>query len=855
MLQDSFEWIASKREERFRVYRQARMDFESYLAEHPVPNDVYTEDVFRHALADARMSRAEEGFRQAIELTSVETDSADLAVALSELGWLLCLRGRLQEARNAFYESLQVMERVIRPGKGMLSVMSTCQYQLGLLDIHEGHYAAARTRLGISITLDEELGEPIRRSMGQFAVERCPQENGTPEPKRDPSKFLRATESGADGGETESAPDYLAANDEEVDTPGIFKESTREAIWIMASSRNSAATMRDMAQRACPANRELVLYSAVTGGDSLKPPPIEPNTSLCAALFEISPEALGYDDFRYWLQWCISRADANADFRLFVHLRGINEAEFMGLSDRDDLIAELRDKVQLHRPDRLDLIEVNLRSHLLRLEMVRDAAKGRAIRRFTIQVLGSTCQAVLALAICFQLLLLAGSRMISSETVAAMLAKWGVTSHWLGVFIGLPLAWGLLIPVAVFLSGFRKLLVAVSTFESTTLAVVSTFLVRETHGLFAQLHLPIKAIAAGGLLGLLMEAARRRRFLSAKAKLLTLGQQMDMREVPSSMLVARRSSILQWPLFATGSKVFLSYSRSSAWGNACAGRLYARLNLMGYDTFLDRRSIPLGASWQHELDERIAEADIFIVVCDADTVKRPWVAAEVGAALEGRHLSGVPQILMIQNGSVDAAGHTDMRPAFRSLLSAAAAEDSRGIRSLAVHDPDEAVQLVTALLGRQRSQAAVFPSWLLSVLLFFLSPVMALVSLAWILGLPSLLIGIGVQMGKIDLQSWFAPRTLWWIAIAAAALACSTMRHAFSSRFEGAMKQKGRRDWSVSTLYALGFAALGLTLWRHFSSADYLWLLIAGWLAIDLTGSFVGHMQRMQSHQPTSRRA
>jgi len=850
MLEHSREWMASRYQERFQVYREAKRDFESYLSEHQVSDERYTSEVFRHAAADSRLRRAEEGFRRAIEMTRSDACPDDLVVALLELGWLLHLCGRVAEARNVLYESLGMIDRVNRLDARMLSAMSTCQYHLGLLDIDGGHYAAARMRLNISTTLlDEHLGEPWRAAMGQAALQRCPAGEGTAEPKPDVAAFLSAAAETPDVPEAEEQQDYLAASDEEVEIPGVFSESTREAVWIIAAGAESAATLRQVAQRACPQKRELIIFAAATQSGAFKPPPLEPGTSLCAALFEVSPEALVNQDFRYWLRWCIGRANTAVDFRLFVHLRGFAESQLVELANHDPLIAELRDKVQLHRPDRLDLIEINLRSHLLRLEVTRDVDKGRVIRVTGLRVFGWVCSVALWGPILFWLASSAGAVMLGKEVVIAELTRRGLTAQWLGFLAGLPLAWATLIPAAIFMQNWRRVPgVSIRAGRSFAWVVFGLLVARASLWLPMQIHAPERAMVAGGMVGLLMEAARRRRATLARTNLLTMGRRMEEHHVPRSMLTPGNGDPMQWPLFSTGSKVFLSYSRSSAWGSECANRLYVRLKAMGYDTFLDRRSIPLGASWQHQLDEQIGETDIFVALCDKHTVQRSWVAAELGAALLGRHRSGFPQILLAQEEALGEQALAEARPLFRDLLVADWGRQS-AVQLITLSDPGAAVQMVTALLAQHPTRAAVFPSWLRSVLLGIASPFMMLLSLATILGLPALLIGVGVKFGKIDLQSWFTHATLWWLGMATAVLIGSTLRQAFTARFQGLAKQKGRGAWSAQTFSALGFLILGLPLWRQFHGIDFVWALAAAWMAVATTAFTAEEALRVQRHR------
>ncbi len=60
----------------------------------------------------------------------------------------------------------------------------------------------------------------------------------------------------------------------------------------------------------------------------------------------------------------------------------------------------------------------------------------------------------------------------------------------------------------------------------------------------------------------------------------------------------------------------------------------------------DRTSIPVGSGWLEAVTRAIAGADLHMIVCSPDSVERPWIHFESGAA----HLRGIPIVPFCHSG-------------------------------------------------------------------------------------------------------------------------------------------------------------------------------------------------------------
>ena len=64
----------------------------------------------------------------------------------------------------------------------------------------------------------------------------------------------------------------------------------------------------------------------------------------------------------------------------------------------------------------------------------------------------------------------------------------------------------------------------------------------------------------------------------------------------------------------------------------------------------DRTSVPVGSKWLDEITEAMSEAELHAVLCSPESIARPWINFEAGAA----HLRSIPVIPLCHSGLVPA---------------------------------------------------------------------------------------------------------------------------------------------------------------------------------------------------------
>jgi hypothetical protein len=122
---------------------------------------------------------------------------------------------------------------------------------------------------------------------------------------------------------------------------------------------------------------------------------------------------------------------------------------------------------------------------------------------------------------------------------------------------------------------------------------------------------------------------------------------------------------------APSARVFISYTPSSANGSRLAVALHRGLKRAGASPFLDRASIPAGASWRRALNHHLGECDAFVCILDKKSVQREWVAAELLAAIEAHRLTGAPEIFILIDPAIQHLSQP-MLPVFHGVVSASA---------------------------------------------------------------------------------------------------------------------------------------------------------------------------------------
>lgn len=64
----------------------------------------------------------------------------------------------------------------------------------------------------------------------------------------------------------------------------------------------------------------------------------------------------------------------------------------------------------------------------------------------------------------------------------------------------------------------------------------------------------------------------------------------------------------------------------------------------------DRTSVPIGSKWLDDITEALRKADLHAVLCSPESISRPWINFEAGAA----HLRGIPIMPLCYNGLAPA---------------------------------------------------------------------------------------------------------------------------------------------------------------------------------------------------------
>jgi len=173
MLKRLIEWLMSLSSPRFKFYRRARLSYEAYLATIRTPFHLLSHEQHRQAGAAACLNRAEQDYREAIRLTREDRDIRNLTSVLYQLGMLLHLQGRFDDAELQLRESLDLVTNMAQLEDDQQETASGCHYHLGVIAIMQGRLEDAKRELQASIRIDTVLLDYNGLAIDREALEHC----------------------------------------------------------------------------------------------------------------------------------------------------------------------------------------------------------------------------------------------------------------------------------------------------------------------------------------------------------------------------------------------------------------------------------------------------------------------------------------------------------------------------------------------------------------------------------------------------------------------------------------------------------------------------------------------------------
>ena len=517
---------------------------------------------------------------------------------------------------------------------------------------------------------------------------------------------------------------------------------TEDVVWLLTPSEDAHARyLHALEQLAASAPRRLRVLSAIVATETPleAPPQFAPHQRLAAAIVVLGAHSLEHEDFAAWARTCVDLLATDPGFRLFLDVREVPAEEL-----RDsDVARTLIDIAQTSARDEVEICAA-LRVHLQQLDRVLAGAQWQEAQTFVARYAGIMARILRRLVALPALMLV------------LWLTRWSEAA---AVLIGVVLyscAVPLIFAATARMRGDWRPVRRLGMAAIVLLAIVM---------LIARRHPPPSWIALGIVFGLLLDLVHRGG-LDAQRRRSSLSKAFQSTE---NLQLAFHLAEAAWPpqadpfvctlLPPAAPRVFISYARASAWSERTAQALHARVSESGGIPFLDAASIAAGSSWPAALGTALADADIFIALVDEETVHHRWVAAEWLAALDGRVLTGRPELVVIRNGSPGGG-----LPVFRTVLEHV--------------DPDDALSLPTL--------PGVLPSWLRTILDFFSLPLMAVGTQCALLGIAASIMVILELQKHYSVGDRLAARGLLEIGcLLAAFYAGYAARQALIARLQG----------------------------------------------------------------------
>lgn len=666
------EKFAAARSLRLQAFVSAKNSYEAFLQEMDLPFHQISEEHYRRAREDARLSEAEQGFTTAIKMSEQADALADSAVARYQLGMIYHLRGDLDEAAALMRSALQVFSNLFQRNRS--ADMSPCHYHLGVIALKRGRLSEAVSELRRSRQMDQN-------DMDLGGMQMCDQ------------ALAACAEAGADiGAEIAPSPGDAVdwdmpedATPEEIEESPVADEITirkarfnqRELIWLASYSiqANNAlmAHLNSLGDEfGRPVNVSRAAFGSIDPSQQVLRQP-ERDQHLCATILVLEKAGLNDPSFQVLAESCIERVVAVPDFRLLVYLHDLSMNDLRDLSDHTPFVAKLFETTQVAESPSLEQLRSTLVPYIRRVGREKAVARWRDLQLRWARACGELVKAILIAA---GLLALLGFPAWLLKSKLVWLGPHGpeLASLVLGI-LAFPLQAPLLFLV---LRGVR---VTTRAHRDNTFMhwIFAGMLLMFGANLFQQkLGGPYSWMFVGLALGVLLDSIRRSG-IQAQRQLINLEALKQRAEEPAladpTLTVLRGDPLnpFSCPLLPRLSPtVFISYTQSSARGSRFAATLHRGLKKAGASPFLDRASIPAGVSWRRALNLHLGISDAFICILDEKSVQREWVAAELLGAIEANRLTTAPEIVILVDPAIQRPSQP-MLPVFRGVMAAASA--------------------------------------------------------------------------------------------------------------------------------------------------------------------------------------
>lgn len=360
----------------------------------------------------------------------------------------------------------------------------------------------------------------------------------------------------------------------------------------------------------------------------------EPNVIGCILI--LTREAIADPRLSSIVSACQEAMTLRQDFRLFVRLKGLSLEDLQQMALEFGAVADIIDSVHLaeyggHPPD----LAQTVHNHLADLERIWDVVRYQRLKRLAMRA--------------------------AAFVHVLFIASWGV--GW---------AYWSFRPSAAMSGPWAPFLLVVLgvLFSASLLALLANGLGWQTAGMLrmGSIVFPVwvarvtsptvmlrqwRFIIAGLFLGLLLDASRR--MLAGEKRRSARLEGPEECALPAAIGRPGWTFLANAPILGAGSRIFLSYSRSSEWGREVARDLHREFARLRIVSFLDTEEIPVGSSWRHRLQDALGCCTVFIALYDQHTAERHWPLAELVAACKGQAYAAQPSIIIIKHPGLDVS--------------------------------------------------------------------------------------------------------------------------------------------------------------------------------------------------------
>lgn len=404
-------------------------------------------------------------------------------------------------------------------------------------------------------------------------------------------------------------------------------------------------------------------------GSAFDPAVFLSKKDIFAVLLVLEKEGLKNEKYNQCINNFCDLVSKKENFRLFVVLENIKFDELRQLTfdNKFDSLKELFDTVQISETDSSTL-KSNILTYFDDLDNITKNMIYKRVKIFFNRIVGLSALYLEVMCIIITILAVLTTRFYDMSIINNLPNEY---KSILALVSGM--TYFLIISIIIYFVTNRSIY-DVSKLDHLMLLIFSIFFLPAPAWMIDVVNASWIWFNLGIFGGIIIDLTRRnrintRRILKKIDKTQITRKGYDLPKKIKESIYGNELNPLNVPMFPnTRPNIFISYTRSSEWSSKIADMIAQKLKESSTLYFLDRHDIREGSNWRRALNENLGESLVFISLIENNTISRSWPAAELETALYGKHLTGSPYIVILENDDITEDRINTALPVFESIL-------------------------------------------------------------------------------------------------------------------------------------------------------------------------------------------